>query len=150
VQDLASTFGVLAGLSDHTPGSVCAVAAVALGANVIEKHFTLRRSDGGPDAAFSLEPPEFRQLVVDCRNAWLSIGASTYVRSEEERGNMIFRRSLYVVRDIAQGEPLTRENVRSIRPGDGLAPKHLPEVLGRRAAAPIARGTPLGWDHVER
>jgi pseudaminic acid synthase len=145
IADLAATFGTVAGLSDHTPGTACATAAVALGANVIEKHFTLRRADGGPDAAFSLEPDEFRKLVDDCRNAWLSIGSIDYTRSDEELGNRTFRRSLYVVADIAAGERLTEKNVRSIRPGFGLAPKHLPEVLGRRAARVLKRGEPLAW-----
>ncbi len=116
--------------------------------NVIEKHFTLRRADGGPDAAFSLEPDEFRRLVDDCRNAWLSVGAIDYSRSEEERGSRMFRRSLYVVADIAAGEELTAKNIRSIRPGFGLAPKHLPDMLGRRAARPLKRGEPLAWSDV--
>jgi pseudaminic acid synthase len=145
IEDLSRSFGVVSGLSDHTPGTACAVAAVALGANVIEKHFTLRRADGGPDAAFSLEPDEFRRLVEDCRNAWLSIGSVDYSRSDEELGNRTFRRSLYVVTDVAAGEQLTVQNVRSIRPGFGLAPKHLPEVLGRRAARMLKRGEPLAW-----
>lgn len=146
IADLAKSFGVVAGLSDHTPGTACATAAIALGAYVIEKHFTLRRADGGPDAAFSLEPDEFRRLVEDCRNAWLSIGSVDYSRSEEERGNRMFRRSLYVVADIAAGAELTKQNIRSIRPGFGLAPKYLPDVLGRRAARPLKRGEPLAWD----
>ena len=145
IGDIAERFGVVAGLSDHTPGTACAVAAVALGASVIEKHFTLRRADGGPDSAFSLEPEEFRRLVEDCNNAWLSIGSIDYSRSDEERGSRIFRRSLYVVADIALGEALTARNVRSIRPGHGLPPKHLPDVLGRKAARPLKRGEPLAW-----
>jgi pseudaminic acid synthase len=145
IGDLAKSFNVVAGLSDHTPGTACAVAAVALGANVIEKHFTLRRADGGPDAAFSLEPDEFRRLVDDCRNAWLSVGSVDYSRSEDELGNRTFRRSLYVVADVAAGEELTAQNIRSIRPGFGLPPKHLPEMLGRRAARPLKRGEPLAW-----
>jgi pseudaminic acid synthase len=145
IGDLVKSFNVVAGLSDHTPGTACAVAAVALGANVIEKHFTLRRADGGPDAAFSLEPDEFRRLVDDCRNAWLSVGSVDYSRSEEELGNRTFRRSLYVVADVAAGEELTAKNIRSIRPGFGLPPKHLPEMLGRRAARPLKRGEPLAW-----
>lgn len=146
--DLAGSFGVVAGLSDHTPGTACAVAAVALGACVIEKHFTLRRSDGGPDAAFSLEPDEFRRLVDDCRAAWLSLGHVNYERSAEERDNLIFRRSLYVVKDVSAGEELTSRNVRSIRPGYGLPPRHLPDVLGRRAARPLKRGDPLRWQDI--
>ena len=148
IGDLAERFGVVAGLSDHTPGTACAVAAVALGASVIEKHFTLRRADGGPDSAFSLEPEEFRRLVEDCNDAWQSIGSIDYSRSDEERGSRMFRRSLYVVADIAVGETLTAGNVRSIRPGFGLAPRHLPEVLGRRAARPLKRGTALTWPDI--
>jgi pseudaminic acid synthase len=145
IADLAQSFGVLAGLSDHTPGTACAVAAIALGACVIEKHFTLRRSDGGPDAAFSLEPDEFKRLVDDCRAAWLSLGLVDYRRSESERKNIVFRCSIYVVEDVGAGEELTSWNVRSIRPGYGLPPKHLPEVLGRRAARALKRGEPLRW-----
>jgi len=150
IRHIADTFDVVAGLSDHTPGTACAVAAVALGACVIEKHFTLRRADGGPDAAFSLEPEEFSRLVLDCRNAWRALGAVDYSRSEEERGSMIFRRSLYVVADIAAGETLTPQNVRSIRPGFGLPPKYLPEVLGRKAARALKRGDPLRWNDIAR
>jgi N-acetylneuraminate synthase len=145
IPDLAETFDVVAGLSDHTLGTACAVAAVALGACVIEKHFTLRRADGGPDAAFSLEPNEFKRLVEDCRAAWLSLGRVDYQRSEAERANVVFRRSLYVIEDVACGAELTQRNVRSIRPGYGLPPKHLREVLGRRAARDIKRGEPLAW-----
>jgi pseudaminic acid synthase len=146
--DLAQSFGVVVGLSDHTPGTSCAVAAVALGACVVEKHFTLRRSDGGPDAAFSLEPGEFRRLVDDCRAAWHSLGRVAYERSATERDNIVFRRSLYVVEDVGPGEALTSRNVRSIRPGYGLPPKHLPDVLGRRAARPLKRGDPLRWQDI--
>lgn len=145
IAHLAQSFGVVAGLSDHTPGSACAVAAVALGASIIEKHFTLRRADGGPDAAFSLEPDEFTRLVAECRNAWLAIGNVDYSRSDEERANKMFRRSLYVVADIPAGEAITPANVRSIRPGYGLAPKHLPDLLGRRVARTLNRGQALAW-----
>jgi pseudaminic acid synthase len=148
INELAGAFGVVAGLSDHTPGTACAVAAVALGACVIEKHFTLRRADGGPDAAFSLEPDEFRRLVEDCRAAWLALGVVDYARSDAERKNLAFRRSLYVVSDVACGEELTARNIRSIRPGYGLPPKHLLEVLGRRAARSLKRGDPLRWQDI--
>ena len=143
--DLAERFGVVAGLSDHTAGSAVAVASVALGGCVVEKHFTLARADGGPDAAFSLEPDEFRSLVQDCKRAWRALGKPTYDLQGCERGNVAFRRSLYVVRDIAAGEDLTQDNVRSIRPGFGLPPKHLPEVLGRRASRDLKRGEPVEW-----
>ncbi len=146
--DLGRRHGVLPGLSDHTMGIAVPVAAVALGAVLIEKHFTLRRADGGVDSAFSLEPEELAELVKGCRTAWEALGQVSYERAESERGNMVFRRSLYVVQDIAEGEALTTENVRSIRPGYGLAPKHFPEVLGRRAARPLSRGTALQWEHL--
>jgi len=145
VPDLGERFGVVAGLSDHTFGSAVAVASIALGGCVVEKHFTLRRADGGPDSAFSLEPEEFKTLVEDCKRAWRALGAATYDLQGSERGSLPFRRSIYVVRDVGAGEELTKENVRSIRPGYGLAPKHLPEVLGRHAARDLKRGEPLEW-----
>jgi N-acetylneuraminate synthase len=148
VADMAERFGCPVGLSDHTPGSAAAVAAVALGACVIEKHFTLSRADGGPDAAFSLEPDEFRALTADCKAAWRALGRAHYDLLGSERGNAAFRRSLYVARDIAAGEALSRENVRSIRPGAGLPPAELEKVLGRPAARPLKRGEPLAWDMI--
>ncbi len=146
MQDLAAAHGVLAGLSDHTLGTAVAVAAVALGACVVEKHFTLARADGGPDAAFSLEPAEFRQLTADCRTAWEALGVVDYGEVESEKAQRDLRRSLYIVADVAKGDALTAANVRSIRPGYGLAPKHLKEVLGRPAARDLKRGEPLGWE----
>ena len=143
---LAQRFGCLVGLSDHTPGTAAAVASVALGAAVVEKHFTLARADGGPDAEFSLEPDELKRLVEDCRHAWEALGEAALKRGEIERGNKQFRRSLYVVRDVPAGAVLTHADVRSIRPGFGMAPKHLPDVLGRTASRPLSRGEPLSWD----
>ncbi len=125
-----------------------AIAAVALGACMIEKHFTLRRADGGPDSAFSLEPDELAALVRGARAAFDALGTGAPTRSEVEQGNMAFRRSLYVVRDIAAGEAFTAENVRSIRPGFGLPPRHLPDILGKRARRALARGTALTWDAI--
>jgi pseudaminic acid synthase len=145
VANLAETFGVISGLSDHAPGSAACVAAIALGGCIIEKHITLMRSDGGPDAAFSLEPHEFKRLVDDCKSAWAALGQVEYKLLSSERSNVAFRRSLYVVRPIKAGEQITRENVRSIRPGYGLAPKHLDEVVGRKAARDIAYGERLSW-----
>jgi pseudaminic acid synthase len=145
---LARDFGCVAGLSDHTPGTAAAVAAVALGAGIIEKHFTLARADGGPDAAFSLEPAELKQLVDDCRHAHAAIGVPEYRRGETEAHNRQFRRSLYVVRDVPAGRVLTGEDVRSIRPGFGLEPARLPQVLGRRAARALKRGEPFALDMV--
>ena len=145
VAHLADTFGVVSGLSDHAPGTAACVAAIALGGSIIEKHFTLSRDDGGPDAAFSLEPHEFRRLVDDCKSAWAAVGRVEYDLLGSERGNIRFRRSLYAVKPIKAGEPITRENVRSIRPGFGLPPKHLQEIIGRRAARDIAYGERLTW-----
>lgn len=145
VPHLGDAFSVVSGLSDHTFGSAVAVASIALGGSVIEKHFTLRRADGGPDSAFSLEPQEFTTLVTDCRRAWEALGRVSYDLQRCEKGSVQFRRSLYVVRDVAEGEELSHENVRSIRPGFGLAPRHLPDVLGRRAVRPLKRGEPLAW-----
>ena len=145
IDDMRHRFGVEVGLSDHTLGTAVATAAVALGATAIEKHVTLRRSDGGPDSAFSLEPDELTRLVADARDAWAALGGVNYTRTESEKGSLVFRRSIFAVADIAEGEILTSGNVRIIRPGHGLAPKHLPAVLGRRAARGIARGTPIEW-----
>ncbi len=142
---LEARFGCPVGLSDHTPGTAAAVAAVALGACIIEKHFTLARADGGPDSAFSLEPAELKQLVEDCRNAWESLGEPVLHRGEVESGNRQFRRSLYVVRDVAAGAVLTSADIRSIRPGFGLEPKRLPEILGKTAARNLNRGEPVDW-----
>ena len=148
VPDLAERFGVISGLSDHTPGSAASVAAVALGACVIEKHFTLARSDGGPDAAFSLEPAEFTALTRDCKAAWRALGKVGYDLLGSEQGNIAFRRSLYVVADVAKGEVLTTAHVRSIRPGFGLAPRHLGEVLGKVAKRDLTRGEAFSWDMI--
>ena len=148
VPDLARRFGVVTGLSDHTPGSAAAVAAVALGAAIIEKHFTLARTDGGPDAAFSLEPAEFTAMTRDCKAAWSALGCATYDELGSERAAAGHRRSLYVAAPVKAGEPLTAANVRSVRPGYGLAPKHLPEVMGRMAARDLKFGEPLDWSMV--
>ncbi|OGA26200.1 MAG: pseudaminic acid synthase [Betaproteobacteria bacterium RIFCSPLOWO2_02_FULL_67_26] len=146
IPDLREKFGCVAGLSDHTMGIGVAVASVALGAAVIEKHFTLARADGGVDAAFSLEPDELRALVTETGQAWQALGAVSYGPTEKERDSLVFRRSLYVVRDMRAGETFTPENLRAIRPGLGLPPKHLDAVLGRKASRDVRRGTPLAWD----
>lgn len=148
VPDLAERFGVVSGLSDHTFGSAVSVASVALGGCVVEKHFTLARADGGPDSAFSLEPDEFRTLVSDCKRAWRALGAPSYDLQGCEGGSIEFRRSLYVMKDVAAGEAITKDNVRSIRPGYGLAPRHLPELLGKEAARDLKRGEPTDWTMV--
>jgi len=150
IPDLEARFpGVVIGLSDHTLGTSVSTAAIALGASIIEKHVTLRRSDGGPDSAFSLEPEELRRLVEDCRTAWEALGRVSYDLKGSESGNVVFRRSLYVVEDVEAGEPLTPQNLRAIRPGYGLAPKHLDALLGKRAKRAIKRGTATAWDMVD-
>ncbi len=145
---LAEAFGVATGLSDHTLGGSVAVAAAALGACVIEKHFTMRRADGGPDSGFSMEPEEFAAMAADCRTAAAATGRIHYERESSEQENVIFRRSIYAVRDIAAGERFTEQNIRIIRPGHGLAPKYFPDVLNRSAARPVTRGTPVSWSLV--
>lgn len=148
IPDLAARFGVPVGLSDHTLGIAVPVAAVALGACVVEKHLTLDRSVPGPDATFSLEPAEFRAMVEAVRVAEAALGEVRYEVTEKEARSRVFRRSLFVTRDITAGEPFTPDNVRSVRPGHGLPPKHLSNVLGRVAARDLAAGTPLTWDAI--
>lgn len=148
IPHLAATFGLPVGLSDHSLGTATAVAAVSLGACVVEKHLTLSRAVAGPDSAFSMEPAEFASMAADVRIVEQALGGVQTEPTEPERANLVFRRSLFAVADIAAGAELTAANVRSIRPGYGLPPKYLPVVLGRRAASDIARGTPLSWDLV--
>jgi pseudaminic acid synthase len=150
IPELAATYDCAIGLSDHTLGTEVAIASVVLGACLIEKHFTLRRADGGPDSAFSLEPDQLSALTSGARNAFDALGAGGTQRSAAEQASMAFRRSIYVVKDVAAGEVLTRDNVRIIRPGFGLAPKHFPDVLGKRASRPLSRGERLSWDAVQR
>ena len=149
MQELRSRFDVVVGFSDHTLGTEAAVAAVALGASVIEKHFTMCRADGGPDAAFSLEPKELTLLVEQCRNAWEALGEPIFRRKSSEIGNLIFRRSIYSIEDIPAGTMITENNVRVIRPGYGIPPKEMPRILGKRALRDIARGTALRWELIE-
>ena len=144
--DLSEAFGVPVGLSDHTLGSEAALAAVALGANLIEKHFTLSRGMPGPDSSFSMEPAEFAAMVKGIRTVEKALGRISYELSEKEAESRPFRRSLFVVKDMRAGDRFTEENVRSIRPGNGLHTRHLGEVLGKRAARNVDRGTPLSWD----
>lgn len=136
------------GLSDHTMGVGASLAAVAHGATVIEKHFTLRRADGGVDSAFSLEPEELAMLITESERAWQSLGNVRYGAQTSESRSLIFRRSIYVSRDVAAGEILTPENLRIVRPGDGLAPKYYDILLGRRAIRDLVAGTPADWDIV--
>lgn len=148
IAHMTESFGVPIGLSDHTLGVAVPVAAVALGACIIEKHLTLRRSDGGPDGAFSLEPDEFCTMVKTVRTAEKALGKIAYEVTEKEKASRVFRRSLFVVKDIQVGENFTRENVRSIRPGHGLAVKELNRVLGKKASCGLQRGTPLAESHI--
>lgn len=144
--DAVAKHGTVVGISDHSPGAIVPIAAVARGAAIIEKHLTLARADGGPDAGFSLEPAEMAEVVRGARLAWSALGTGEGPRPKAEDNSRKFRRSLYAISDIAAGEPLTRANVRSIRPGFGLAPRELPAVLGKPAKVAIARGTPLAWE----
>jgi pseudaminic acid synthase len=143
---LAASTGCLVGLSDHSLGITAPVVAVSLGACVIEKHVTLDRAAGGVDSHFSLEPAEFAELVLEVRRAEAMMGQPTFGAGLAEEGNVVFRRSLYVVEDVGAGEPFTTRNVRSIRPGFGMAPRFLDVVVGRSARRAVARGTPLTWD----
>lgn len=146
IPHLSETFGCPAGLSDHTLGIAVPVAAVALGACIVEKHFTLSRADRGPDSAFSLEPDEFRQMVEAVRTTERALGGVSYQATASERATRVFRRSLFVVKPVRRGQLLTAEHVRAIRPGAGLHPRHYDQVIGRRAARDLDRGTPLSWD----
>lgn len=148
IPELARRFDVPVGLSDHTMGVAVSVAAVSLGACIIEKHLTLSRAEGGPDSAFSLEPAEFKAMVDAVRTAERSVGTVYFGVSERESRSRAFRRSLFVVRDIKRGEKFTTENIRSIRPNNGLHTRHIAEVLGKTAAVDLERGTPLSWDVV--
>ena len=143
---LRELLGTEVGLSDHTLGIGVAVASVAMGATVIEKHFTLSRAAGGVDSEFSMEPEEMSRLVVESERAWRALGRVSYGPTEVEKKSLVFRRSLYFVKNLVAGEALTTENVRAIRPGAGLAPKYLDTVLGMKVRQPVTRGTPLRWD----
>lgn len=146
IADISQQFNVLTGLSDHTIDNATAIASVALGACLIEKHVTMDRKGGGADDSFSLEPAELAQLCKDTKTAWLALGQVNYERTEAEKGNVKFRRSLYVVKDIKVGEEFTHENVKSIRPGFGIAPKHLHEVIGKTASKDLSSGTALKFN----
>lgn len=145
IPHLAKAFDCFAGLSDHTRGIGAAIASISLGAVVIEKHFTLSREDGGVDAAFSMEPDEFKLLVEESERAFKALGEVSFSVLPDERKSLNFKRSLYVVEDIKAGEPFTEKNVRVIRPGDGLEPKYYERVIGRRARQNLEKGTPLNW-----
>ena len=148
MQNMAEIFSVPVGLSDHSMGSVGAVAAVALGAKIIEKHFCIDRSIENPDASFSMNPAEFKQMVNDIRQAEKAVGHVAYGPTDQEKSSIVFRRSVFCVQDIRKGELLTEENVRIIRPGYGLPPKYYPKILGQTALKDIKRGTPLQFEMI--
>ena len=148
IPNLIDAFGLVTGLSDHTPGSAVPIAAVTLGASVVEKHVTWRRDDGGPDAAFSLEPDQLATLCEGVDLAWRALGKVRYEKSESELGNAQFRRSLYIVKDLKEGEVLDASSLRSIRPGFGMPPKFIDLLMGKRVNRNVSRGTPMSWDLV--
>ncbi|MCK1594679.1 pseudaminic acid synthase [Bradyrhizobium sp. 164] len=146
IPHMRTLFGCEVGLSDHTFGIGASVASVALGATVIEKHFTLARADGGVDSTFSMEPEEMAALVVETERAWLALGEVHYGVTDKERKSLVFRRSLYVAEDLAPGDVLTEKSLRIIRPGLGLPPKYFETLLGKRVGRAVRRGTPMSWD----
>lgn len=148
IPNLAGTFNVIPGLSDHTLGIEVPIASIALGAKVIEKHVTLSRADGGPDSAFSLEPNELKQMVESVRNIEKALGTITYELTDKQKKSKEHTRSLFIVKDIKKGEKFTEENIKSIRPGFGLAPKYINEILGKTASEDLRRGYPLEWKYI--
>jgi N-acetylneuraminate synthase len=146
IPHMRQLFNCEVGLSDHTLGIGAAIAAVAMGATVIEKHFTIDRSDGGVDSTFSLEPAELAQLVIETERAWQALGQVTYGPTKAELHAVMRRRSIYVVKDLKAGEVLTKTNLRCIRPGHGLAPKHYESLLGKTVRCDVKKGTPMCWD----
>lgn len=149
IPHMRQLFNCLIGLSDHTMGIGAAVAAVSFGAVVIEKHFTLDRNDGGVDSTFSLEPNELKALVVESERAWLAQGEVSYSLSEKEQSSKVFKRSLFIVKDISEGEVITREHVRSVRPSTGLHTRYFDDVVGKKSARAVKAGVPLQWDMIE-
>ena len=146
ISDMRNRFGCEVGLSDHTLGIASALTAIGQGASIIEKHLTLSRADGGVDASFSMEPSEFHTLTTEARNAWLSLGKVHYGPTEAELETIKSRRSIYVAEDLIQGQVVTERDIRRIRPGNGLAPIHYDDLLGKRATRNIAKGTPASWE----
>lgn len=149
ILNMKETFGVEVGVSDHTLGITVPIAAVALGAKVVEKHFILDKSIGGPDSSFSLEPAEFKQMVDSVRDAEKALGKVDYSMSEKKRSSRLLGRSLFVVKDISAGETFTEDNVKSIRPGYGIAPKHIKNFIGKKARKDVKRGTPVDWSFLD-
>jgi len=148
IQDMRNRFGVPVGLSDHTLDNTTAIAAVALGACIIEKHFTLDRQGGGPDDSFSLEPADLAALCRDSKTAWQALGRLDYGRKSSEQGNVKFRRSLYFVKDLAAGEVITPDSIRSVRPGFGIAPKFLDHILGKKLNQSVERNSPVCFSKI--
>ena len=148
--DMQQRFGLVTGLSDHTIDNTTAISSIALGVSIIEKHVTLDRNGGGPDDSFSLEEEGLKELCVGAKTAWESLGKVDYGRKSSEQGNVKFRRSLYASKDIQKGERFTKNNVRSIRPGFGLPPKNIKQVLSSKSACYISSGTPIKWEKVEK
>ncbi|AMW35596.1 pseudaminic acid synthase [Haematospirillum jordaniae] len=150
ITQLKKTFGVTVGLSDHTIGNIAATASVALGASAIEKHFTISRADKGPDSAFSIEPGELEKLVKDVNETWSALGKDELIRPKAETNSRVFRRSLYFVNDIKAGTPITPGDVRRIRPGYGLPPKHYDDIIGKTTSRDVERGQPVAWDDIQK
>ncbi|MBC98976.1 MAG: pseudaminic acid synthase [Halobacteriovoraceae bacterium] len=148
IVDISERFNVISGLSDHTLGTTTAVVGVSLGASVIEKHFIESREDKGPDSAFSLEPYELKKLVKETSTAFSSLGCANYDRKSSEKENIVFRRSIYFTKDLKKGDEITKENIRRIRPGFGIAPKFYNEILGQVVNKDISKGTPVHWDDI--
>ena len=148
ITNLRQRFEVEVGLSDHTIGNTAAIAAVALGATAIEKHFTLSRAEKGPDSEFSIEPHELKQLITDTRDAWSALGIGDFSRPKAESGNLAFRRSIYFIRDLKAGDVITPNDIKRIRPGYGLPPKHFEELVGKTVARDVSRGDRVTWDAV--
>ncbi len=150
MQDMRTRFGCKVGLSDHTLGIGAAVSSIALGGSVIEKHFTLSRSDGGVDAAFSMEPEEMRQLVREVNNASLALGEVFYGINEQEKKSLAFKRSLYFVKEMKSGEIISEDSIRSIRPGYGLEPKYYKDIIGKKLVADVVLGTPVNFEYIDK
>ncbi len=149
IPDLIHRFGLVTGLSDHTLDNTTAITSIAMGATIIEKHFTLNRKGGGPDDSFSLEPNELEALCKDSKTAWIGMGKVDYSRKLSEKDNVVFRRSLYFVKDLKAGNVIMKDDIRSIRPGFGLAPKFLDEVVGRVVRCEVKKGTAVSWDFIK-
>jgi pseudaminic acid synthase len=149
IPDMISRFGLVTGLSDHTLDNTTSIASIALGASIIEKHFTLSRQGGGPDDSFSLEPKELADLCAGCKTAWSAMGSINYAKKASEAGSTKYRRSLYFVADLKAGEKISADNIKSIRPGMGLAPKYYDSVIGKKVLIDVTRGTPVQLDQLE-